>query len=202
MDREAWHAVVHGVAKSETWFGNWTTTWIFKLILLPTHAPQSSLQHYLQYLGHVKVLHSICQQIWKTQQWPQDWKRSVFIPIPKKGNPKECSNYCTIALISHTNKWSEVTHFCPTLCKPMDCSPPGSVHGIFQARILEWVAICFSRGSAQPRDWIGKWILYFWATREAQPGGKKKEWMRVQKKTFKAVKDKEQSKIGGDKHGN
>ena len=52
----------------------------------------------------VKVLHSICQQIWKTQQWPQDWKRSIFIPIPKKGNPKECSNYCTIALISHTSK--------------------------------------------------------------------------------------------------
>ena len=47
----------------------------------------------------VKVLHSICQQIWKTQQWPQDWKWSVFIPIPKKGNPKECSNYHTIALI-------------------------------------------------------------------------------------------------------
>ena len=52
----------------------------------------------------VKVLHSICQQIWKTQQWPQDWKRSAFIPIPKKGNAKECSNYCTIAVISHTSK--------------------------------------------------------------------------------------------------
>ena len=52
----------------------------------------------------VKVLHSICQHIWKTQQWPQDWKRSVFIPIPKKGNAKECSNYCTIALFSHTSK--------------------------------------------------------------------------------------------------
>ena len=52
----------------------------------------------------VKVLHSICQQIWKTQQWPQDWKRSVFIPVPKKGNPKDCSNYCTIALISHASK--------------------------------------------------------------------------------------------------
>ena len=52
----------------------------------------------------VKVLHSICQQIWKTQQWPQDWKRSVFIPIPKKGNTKECSNYRTIALISHASK--------------------------------------------------------------------------------------------------
>ena len=52
----------------------------------------------------VKLLHSICQQIWKTQQWPQDWKRSVFIPIPKKGNAKECSNYRTIALISHASK--------------------------------------------------------------------------------------------------
>ena len=52
----------------------------------------------------VKVLHSLCRQIWKTQQWPQDWKRSVFIPIPKKGNAKECSNYLTIALISHATK--------------------------------------------------------------------------------------------------
>ena len=52
----------------------------------------------------VKVLHSICQHIWKTQQWPQEWKRSVFIPIPKKGNAKECSNYRTIALISHGSK--------------------------------------------------------------------------------------------------
>ena len=52
----------------------------------------------------VKVLHSICQQIWETQQWPQDWKRSVFIPIPKRGNAKECSNYCTIALISNATK--------------------------------------------------------------------------------------------------
>ena len=52
----------------------------------------------------VKMLHSICQQIWKTQQWPQDWKRLVFISIPMKGNAKECSNFCTIALISHTSK--------------------------------------------------------------------------------------------------
>ena len=52
----------------------------------------------------VNVLHSICQHIWKTQQWPQDWRRSVFIPILKKGNPKECSNYRTIALISHAGK--------------------------------------------------------------------------------------------------
>ena len=54
--------------------------------------------------NNVKVLHSICQQIWKTQQWPQDWKRSVFIPVPKIGNAKECSNYHTIALISHASK--------------------------------------------------------------------------------------------------
>ena len=54
--------------------------------------------------GAMKVLHTICQQIWKIQQWPQDWKRSVFIPISKKGNAKECSNYRTIALISHTSK--------------------------------------------------------------------------------------------------
>ena len=52
----------------------------------------------------VKVLHSICQQIWKTQQWPQDWKRSVFTPIPKKGNAKECSSYRTVALISHASR--------------------------------------------------------------------------------------------------
>ena len=52
----------------------------------------------------MEVLHSICQQIWKTQQWPQDWKMSVFIPIPKKGNDKECLKNCTFALISHTSK--------------------------------------------------------------------------------------------------
>ena len=52
----------------------------------------------------MKALHSICQQMWKTQQWPQDWKRSVFIPIPKKGNAKECSNYYAISLILHTSK--------------------------------------------------------------------------------------------------
>ena len=52
----------------------------------------------------VKVKHSICQQIWKTQQWPQDWKMSVFIPNPNKGNAKECSNYHTVALISHASK--------------------------------------------------------------------------------------------------
>ena len=59
-----------------------------------------------QILKHdaVKVLHSICQHIWKTEEWPQDWKRSVFIPIPKKGNAKECLNYLTIAVLSHASK--------------------------------------------------------------------------------------------------
>ena len=73
----------------------------------------------------VKVLYSICQQIWKTQQGPPDWKRSVFIPIPKKGNAKKCSNYCTIALISHASKIRSVTQSCPTLCYPMHHSTPG-----------------------------------------------------------------------------
>ena len=89
----------------------------------------------------VKVLHSICQQIWKPQQWPQDWKTSVFIPIPKKGNAKECSNYCTIALISAAAA-AKLLQSCPTLCDPIDGSPSGfPVPGIPQARILEWVAI-------------------------------------------------------------
>ena len=61
----------------------------------------------------VKVLHSVCQQIWKTQQWPQDWKRSVFIPIPKKGNAKECSNYHTIALMHWRKKWQPTPVFLP-----------------------------------------------------------------------------------------
>ena len=69
----------------------------------------------------IKVLHSVCQQIWKTQQWLQDWKRSIFIPIPKKGNAKECSNYRTIALISHAS-WRRQWHPTPVLL-------PGKSHG-------------------------------------------------------------------------
>ena len=92
------------------------------------------------------VLQSICQQNWKTQQWSQDWKRSVFIPIPKKGNGKECSNYRMIALISDTTAaTAKSLQLCPTLCDPIDGSPPGSpVPGILQARTLEWVSISFS----------------------------------------------------------
>ena len=66
----------------------------------------------------VEVLLSICQQVWKTQQWPQDWKRSVFIPIPKKGNIKECSNYHTIALILHASKAQNSPSQAPVICEP------------------------------------------------------------------------------------
>ena len=83
MDREAWWAIVHGVARVR-----------HDLATKPPPPKDDAL----------KVLHSICQQIWKTQQWPQDWKRSVFITIQKKGKAKECSNYHTIALISQTSK--------------------------------------------------------------------------------------------------
>ena len=76
----------------------------------------------------VKVLHSTCQQIWKTQQWPQDWKRSVFIPIPKKGNDKECSNYHTIVLISHASKvMLKMTNLDNPL-KSRDIILPANVH--------------------------------------------------------------------------
>ena len=89
----------------------------------------------------VKVLHSICQQIWKTQQWPQDWIRSVFIPIPKNAQTTT-QLHSSHTLVSE----SEVTQSCLTHSDPMDCSLQGSsVLGIFQSRILEWVAISFSR---------------------------------------------------------
>ena len=85
------------------------------------------------------MLHSICPQIWKTQQWPQDWKRSIFIPIPKKDSDKECSNYCTVTAKSLQS--------CLTLSDPIDDSPPGfpiPARDVLQARTLEWVAISFS----------------------------------------------------------
>ena len=81
----------------------------------------------------VKVLHSICQQIQKTQQWPQDWKRSVFIPIPKKGNAKECSNYCTIALISQASKVMLKT-LQARLQQYVNCEIPGVQAGFRKGR--------------------------------------------------------------------
>ncbi|KAB0381236.1 hypothetical protein FD755_009020 [Muntiacus reevesi] len=81
----------------------------------------------------VKVLHSICQQIWKTQHWPEDWKRSVFIPIPKKGNGKECSNYCTTAFISHANKIM-LKILQARLQQYMNCEPPDVQAGFRKGR--------------------------------------------------------------------
>ena len=81
----------------------------------------------------VKVLHSICQQIWKTQQWPQDWKRSVFIPIPKKDNAKECSNYRTVALISHASKVMLKIHQA-RLQQYMNCELPDVPAGFRKGR--------------------------------------------------------------------
>ena len=81
----------------------------------------------------LKVLHSICQQIWKTQQWPQDWKRSVFIPIPKKGNAKECSNYHTIALISRACKVM-LKIFQARLQQYMNCELPDIQAGFRKSR--------------------------------------------------------------------
>ena len=102
-DWGAWWAAIYRVSQSRTW-----------LMWLSSSSSSSSSSsvgdgipvELFQILkdGAVKVLHSICQQIWKTHQWPQDWKRSVFIPIPKKGNAKECSDYHTIAFISHASK--------------------------------------------------------------------------------------------------
>ena len=143
----------------------------------------------------MKVLHPICQQIWKTQQWPWDWKMSIFNPIPKKGNAKECSNYFMLTLISYASNvmlkilqarlqqymnWElpdvqagfrkgrgakdQVANI-PWITEKarefqknfsfMDYSPPGSsVHGLLQARILEWNAITSSKVTSWPRDQI------------------------------------------------
>ena len=151
MDREAWCAAIHAVAKNRTWLSDWTelnwteaedikkrwqeyTEELYKKDLhnpenhdgVITHLEPDILECEVMWAlesitlnkasggdgipvelfqilkdDAVKVLHSTCQQIWKTQPWPQDWKRSVFIPIPRKRNAKECSNYCTITL-THT----------------------------------------------------------------------------------------------------
>ena len=81
----------------------------------------------------VKMLHSICQQVWKTQQWSQDWKRSVFIPVPKKDNTKECSNYCTTALISHARKVM-LKILQPRLQEYMNCEIPDVQAGFRKGR--------------------------------------------------------------------
>ena len=97
MHRESWCSVVRGVAKSQRWLSDWT-----ELNWGGDGIPVELFQILRD--DAVKVLHSICQQIWKTQHWPWDWERSLFIPTLKKGNAKECSNYHTIAFISHAGK--------------------------------------------------------------------------------------------------
>ena len=122
------------------------------------------------------MLHSICQQIWKTQQWPQDWKRSVFIPIPKKGNAKECPNYRTIALISHASKvmlkilqaklQQYVNHYLPDVqagsrnYREVSNSPDGSEHRHHE--VERWPNECLHERSpnVQPFIWPLQ-LLYF-----------------------------------------
>ena len=117
----------------------------------------------------VKVLHSICQHIWKTQQWPQDWKRSVFIPIPKKGKAKECSNYRTIALISHASKVMLKIHQA-TLQQYMNCELPdvqagfrkgrgtrdriANIHWIIK-KAREFQKNIYSALLTMPKPWLG-----------------------------------------------
>ena len=98
----------------------------------------------------LKALQSICQQIWKTQQWPQDWKRSVFIPIPKKGNEKECSNYHTIALISHASK--VMLKICQArLQQYMNCELPDVQAGCRKGRRTE-IKSPTSAGSSKKQE--------------------------------------------------
>ena len=102
----------------------------------------------------LKVLHSICQQIWKTQQWPQDWTRSVFIPIPKKGNAKECSNYCRIALISHASK---------------------VMHKILQARLQIYTNQELQAGFRKGRGTRDQIASFYWIIKKPRKFQKKKK---------------------------
>ena len=107
----------------------------------------------------VKVLHLICQQIWKTQQWPQDWKRSVFIPIPKKGNDKECSNYRTIALISHASKvMLKILH--ASLQQYVNCELPDVQAGFRKGRGTEIKLSAFIGSSKKQESSRKTFLLY------------------------------------------
>ena len=124
----------------------------------------------------VKVLYSICQQIWKTQPWPQNWKRSVFIPIPKKGNAKECSNYHMIALISHANKvmlkilqdiekareFQKNIYFCfIAYTKAFDCVDHNKLWEILQEMEIKRCLTPWKESYDQPRQHIKKQRHYF-----------------------------------------
>ena len=95
------------VGEDVKWEPSYSHCWECEMVQPLKKAPGQCLRMFnieSAYGQAVRVLHSVCQQIWKTQQWPQDWKRSILIPIPKKGNAKKCSNYRTVALISHASK--------------------------------------------------------------------------------------------------
>ena len=106
----------------------------------------------------VKVLHSICQQIWKTQQWPQDWKRSDFIPIPKKGNAEECSDYHTIALISYTSKVM-LKIFRARLQQYVNCELPDKL--VFEKAEEPEIKLLTSTGSSKKQESFRKNIYFF-----------------------------------------
>ena len=107
----------------------------------------------------MKVLHSMCQQIWKSQQWPQDWKRSVFIPIPKKGNAKECSNYCTIALISHTSRVM-LKILQPRLQQYVNCELPDVQAGFRKGREEPEIKLPSSTGSSKKQESTRKTSIF------------------------------------------
>ena len=148
MDREAWHASVHGVAKSQTWLSNWTK--------------QLNYDHGLSAINSWQI---------------EGENVEVVTDFLFLGSKITANGDCSHKIRRHLllgRKGREVTESCPILCDPMDCNLPGSsVHGIFQARTLEWVAISFSRGSSRPRaqtqfSRIACRHFTVWATREGK----------------------------------
>ena len=107
----------------------------------------------------VKVLHAICQQIWKTQQWPQDCKMSVFIPVPKKGNAKQCSDYCTIALISHTSRVM-LKILQPRLQQYVNCELPDVQAGFRKVREEPEIKLPSSAGSSKKQESTRKTSIF------------------------------------------
>ena len=146
MDSGAWWVTVHGIAKDWTWLSEYTLILALQVYSLPTELPGKPKQY-------------ICIFILR---WRKELTKDKSPENPKLNSGNNFSCVCAYS----------VTQSCPTLCDPMDLSPPGSsVRGILQARILEWVAISFSRRSSPPKDWtcvsgIGRQILYHWATWE------------------------------------
>jgi len=135
----------------------------------------------------MKVLHAICQQIWKTQQWPQDWKRSVFIPIPKKGNAKECSNYHTTAFISHASKVM-LKILQARLQQYVNCELP-EVHDIVQETGIKTIPM---EKKCKKAKWLSREALQIAVKRrEAKSKGEKERYKHLNVEfQRKARKDK------------